>query len=548
MLRLWIASGLAAVVGCGDDTVPSAGDTDSDLTGTGGRSTGLVDDGSIGSGATDSGSTEGIGSPTSDSGTSGSEDTSTVAESSGGATSGDMFECDPIDLGSGLGAVYVGTTEGASNDLLVGCLKYDGPELALSWTAPAPGSYQIDTLDAGFDTAIQILLGDCDGEVAACNDDFFGLQSALLIDLEAGQTIVVVVDGYGGAVGDFTLSIVEAQPGNCCDPGFFGGCADNACETLVCAFDPACCSDQWDATCADIWAPILCADCAPPESCCFAQTDPGCVDPACEGEVCAIDASCCDVQWTTTCADLARDACSACMPQDCCTEHPGPGCGTPSCETMVCTQWSSWCCDVEWDSWCAQIANDYCPSCQDPGPCCAANSGIGCDTPAVEACVCDALPGCCGGQWTVACVAAVTDLGCGTCDPLDTRCVDTDLGSTLGEVARGNNSAAGNDTTITCTAAGGQEIVFSWVAPASDSFVFDTTGSNYDTALGIRFPDCAGAELACTGFLNDFNSEVALDLVEGQPVIIVLDGFGAATGDYVLNINPRGGPKKPPWR
>lgn len=532
-----------ALTNCGDDT-PVEGDEST------GSSTGSVtDSGGEDDGETTTGSSSGSGASESSGDTTVSEtgegSTSNAdtdgSESSGdesGESTGEAFVCDPIDLGSATGAVFVGSTQDAGDDLPEICVQFGGPELELSWTAPSTDSWQFDTLGSSFDTVLQVVRGDCYGDALGCNDDFSGLQSAMLLDLVVGDAVVVLVGGFGGASGDVVLNIGIAAPGDCCEAGFFGGCDDETCEASVCAIDPSCCNDVWDTICSHTLAPLVCAECAEPGSCCFEQPDAGCTDAACTAEVCDLDPSCCDEQWTASCAALAATRCSACKPADCCTAHDTPGCGMSTCEAIVCTQWDSWCCMVEWDVWCAQLANDNCPSCQDPGPCCVANPGVGCEDPAVETCVCDALPQCCNAQWTGACVDAVADLGCGACEPLDTSCVDFDLGSATGQVATGTNVGAGNDTTVSCTAAGGEEHVFSWTTPSSGTWIFDTAGSNYDTALSVRFPDCTGSELACTGYLGDTTSQIKLDLVDGQPVVITLDGFGAASGNYVLNINP----------
>ncbi|MEM6990101.1 MAG: hypothetical protein AAF721_06380 [Myxococcota bacterium] len=499
-----------------------------------------ADSGSTGMGT--SGDTGSGSAGTSTGGSSGDPDTGTTAGSSTGAdesgsTTSTVFVCDPIDLESATGDVYTGTTTGESNDLLVDCVKFDSVEMEFLWTAPATASYQIDTLSADFDTAIEVRTDDCFGTQLACNDDFSALQSAVLVDLNQGDQIVVLVDGYGGANGEYTLSIVEAVPGDCCEAGFFGGCDDNECETLVCAVDPECCTSEWDSICALNYAPLLCAQCAEPDSCCFAQPDGGCNDVECETDVCAVDPSCCDTEWTQACADLAETTCSACIPLDCCSPHAETGCGDLACEQIVCEEWDNWCCMQEWDEWCVQLATDNCPVCQEKGPCCYANEGVGCEEPDVEQCVCDTMPECCIGQWTGACAAAVTDLMCGMCDPPDNACVDIDLGMALGEVSTGTTVGAGDDALLSCAAAGGEELIFSWVAPTTNTYVFDTTGSDFDTALSVRFPDCAGAELGCAGFMGDMNSVIQLDLIQGQPMIVTLDGYGVATGNYVLNIN-----------
>src|SRR5262249_36117633 len=54
----------------------------------------------------------------------------------------------------------------------------------------------------------------CIGEEIACNDDFGSLyQSAVLVSLEAGDSVVVVVDGYSsGSHGDYDLSVGMVTP------------------------------------------------------------------------------------------------------------------------------------------------------------------------------------------------------------------------------------------------------------------------------------------------------------------------------------------------
>ena len=503
----------------GQDTGTTGSDTTASPTGSG-TDTG-ADSGSGDSGDSDSG----------DSGDSGSGDESS-------SSTGGVFVCDPIDLGSATGEVAVGSTEGESDDIDATCAQYDSVEIEFAWTAPNTASYQIDTFGSTYDTALLILDEDCYGEQLACNDDFSELQSAVLVDLAAGQTIMVAVDGFGGAKGDYVLNIVEAVPGSCCEAGFFGGCDDNTCEADVCALDPTCCTDVWDSTCANVYAPVFCSQCAEPDSCCFAQDDGGCSDATCEAEICALDSTCCDTQWTQACADLAETNCQVCNPLDCCGAHPQPGCSTPSCQQIVCEEWDQWCCDQEWDEWCVQLAMDNCPVCQDPGPCCFANAQAGCEDPDISQCVCDTMPECCSVGWSAECVAAVSDLACGVCDPPDIGCVDVDLGSATGEVFAGTNIGAGDEYSPTCAGLGGEDIVFSWVAPSTTQWTFDTAGSDFDTALTVRFPDCDGDELACTAFFGDTFSTTVLDLVEGQHVLVTVDGNNGESGNYVLNINP----------
>lgn len=54
---------------------------------------------------------------------------------------------------------------------------------------------------------IEVLAPDCAGAEVACNDDFIGLQSEVVVALQAGETVIVVVDGYNANAGDYQLTI-----------------------------------------------------------------------------------------------------------------------------------------------------------------------------------------------------------------------------------------------------------------------------------------------------------------------------------------------------
>jgi len=54
----------------------------------------------------------------------------------------------------------------------------------------------------------------------------------------------------------------------------------------------------------------------PPDSdCCFPHSYPGCQDPACESVVCLYDPACCSFGWDALCAELAADFCDTCAVQ-----------------------------------------------------------------------------------------------------------------------------------------------------------------------------------------------------------------------------------------
>src|SRR6266516_14259 len=117
------------------------------------------------------------------------------------------------------GGTFSGTTSGAS--ALAGSCGNSGgsPEQVFRWTPTVSGTATIQTCGAGttFDTVLYLRSGVCASgpEVAAgCNDDACanasGLNRASRITptVTAGQTYFIVVDGYGGAQGTFSLTVI----------------------------------------------------------------------------------------------------------------------------------------------------------------------------------------------------------------------------------------------------------------------------------------------------------------------------------------------------
>src|SRR5438876_2933328 len=117
------------------------------------------------------------------------------------------------------GGTFSGTTSGASA-LAGSCGNSEGSsEQVFRWTPTVSGTATIQTCGAGttFDTVLYLRSGVCASgpEVAAgCNDDgcanASGLNRASRITptVTAGQTYFIVVDGYGGAQGTFSLTVI----------------------------------------------------------------------------------------------------------------------------------------------------------------------------------------------------------------------------------------------------------------------------------------------------------------------------------------------------
>src|SRR5207249_8289958 len=96
-------------------------------------------------------------------------------------------------------------------------------ERVFQWTPTVSGTATIQTCGAGtnFDTVLYMRSGVCSGGpevVSGCNDDTCPNSSGLfrasriMPTVTAGQTYFIVVDGYGGAQGNFTLTVLPPVP------------------------------------------------------------------------------------------------------------------------------------------------------------------------------------------------------------------------------------------------------------------------------------------------------------------------------------------------
>ena len=149
-------------------------------------------------------------------------------------------------LGSVVGnPVASNNTAGLSNDHQPTCASSAAPDLGYAWTAPATGSYTfstVSTLAITFDTILEIR-DFSTGVSLGCNDDSGGtLQSTVTVSLSIGQTVRIVVDGFGGNSGPFRLSIAgtggAVGRNYACGyalPGF--GCNNGRASTSVTAAD-----------------------------------------------------------------------------------------------------------------------------------------------------------------------------------------------------------------------------------------------------------------------------------------------------------------------
>jgi hypothetical protein len=115
----------------------------------------------------------------------------------------------PLELGATLPTSSAGMLEPGPGEVAGSC-GGGGNELYLQWTAPVAGSYVFDTIGSSFDTVLHVRDASCFDELA-CDDDGVGSQSQVELELDAGQTIVLVLDAFGiEDGGSYELHIAQA--------------------------------------------------------------------------------------------------------------------------------------------------------------------------------------------------------------------------------------------------------------------------------------------------------------------------------------------------
>jgi len=93
------------------------------------------------------------------------------------------------------------------------------PDAVYAYAAGADGGIDISLCGSSYDTKLFVYENVATpGAPHACNDDACSLQSELLgVPVTAGNTYYIVVDGYSGATGVYTLAVDAAAGGSCDD-------------------------------------------------------------------------------------------------------------------------------------------------------------------------------------------------------------------------------------------------------------------------------------------------------------------------------------------
>src|SRR5207253_1382453 len=121
------------------------------------------------------------------------------------------------------GGTFSGTTSGTSSQAGSCGSSGTSPERVFQWTPTVSGTATIQTCggNTSYDTVLYLRSGACGtgSEIAlGCNDDACadatGVNRASRVTptVTAGQTYYIFVDGFGGAQGNFTLTVLPPLP------------------------------------------------------------------------------------------------------------------------------------------------------------------------------------------------------------------------------------------------------------------------------------------------------------------------------------------------
>ncbi|MBX2802699.1 MAG: hypothetical protein KTR31_33775 [Myxococcales bacterium] len=127
-----------------------------------------------------------------------------------GDTGGGVFGgCIDDDIGNQVPALYLGDTTGGTNDHSGTCTSGNAADHGLTFEAPFTGDFlfELPAIPNGFDTALIVFDG-CGGAELAC-DDLIGGGESVTVSLDAGEEVLVVVDGNTGTEGEYELHVRE---------------------------------------------------------------------------------------------------------------------------------------------------------------------------------------------------------------------------------------------------------------------------------------------------------------------------------------------------
>jgi hypothetical protein len=106
-----------------------------------------------------------------------------------------------------------GNTTNSQHNYELSCVSTGGaPDDIYGLSLFCRGTVTVSLCGSNYDTALEVHYGtnyfDCPGsQILACNDDFCGLQSQVSFNIEAGEFYFIIVSGYFGNSGAYTMNV-----------------------------------------------------------------------------------------------------------------------------------------------------------------------------------------------------------------------------------------------------------------------------------------------------------------------------------------------------
>jgi cysteine-rich repeat protein len=117
------------------------------------------------------------------------------------------------------GGTFMGMTSGSST-LTGSCGGGSAPERAYEWTPAVSGTWTLSLCGSAYDTVLYVRDASCTTDLACDDDSLCGTPSRIDFAATAGQTYVIVVDGYAANHGSYTLTV---SPPVICGDGVIAG-------------------------------------------------------------------------------------------------------------------------------------------------------------------------------------------------------------------------------------------------------------------------------------------------------------------------------------
>lgn len=145
------------------------------------------------------------------------------------------------------GGIFDGTVSGAEVDATTACTGEDLQAVWYAWTPQNSGWARISLCErTTLDTTLSVWDG-CDGSRIACNDQYCGNASALVLPVQAAQTYFLRVGAVSEDKGTFQLQV---ETDTSCSPS---PRETEGAYPMVLQRDPYCCYGTWDTRCEQIF-------------------------------------------------------------------------------------------------------------------------------------------------------------------------------------------------------------------------------------------------------------------------------------------------------